>query len=205
MASYEMKTVSGLDFYVCSSAFQKFVRRGLEHEALWYGTELYMSGYDEYVWGRIRIIVSEDIGLANPMLLAQIDSLYSTYTDLKKKKNKHQPEKLQFIHAIMLIARSPKSRLVDNKVSYYFDLRNSNPQPEIPDYVYDMHTLTGKIKGRGNDHFYEEAALINNVGDITEEFSFRDMVWELYKEKDRLKKTPKSSNDEREETQIKLF
>lgn len=204
MSSYEMKTVTGLDFYVCSSAFQKFIRRGLEHEALWYATELYLSGYDEYVWTRIKVIVSEDVGLANPMLLSQIHSLYTTFTELKKKKNKHQPEKLQFVHAVMLLARSAKSRLIDNKVSYYFDLRNINPQPQIPDYVYDMHTLTGKIKGRGNDHFYEEAAHINNVGDVDDEFTFRDMVWQMYKDNDAIKKTKKNT-DEQKDSQIPLF
>ena len=76
MSSYEMKTKSGLDFYTCSSAFQKFIRRGSEHEALWFGTELYISGYDEYVWFRMKVIVSEDIGLANPNIVCQINSLY---------------------------------------------------------------------------------------------------------------------------------
>ena len=75
MAKYEMRLNSGMNFYHVASAYQKCVRRGMEHEALWFGTELYMSGYEEYAWFRLRVMVSEDIGLANPTLPAQVDAL----------------------------------------------------------------------------------------------------------------------------------
>lgn len=201
-----MITKSGLDFYVCSSAFQKFIRRGMEHEALWYGTELYLSSYDEYAWFRLKVIVSEDIGLANPHIASQINALYVTYTELKKKKNKHQPEKLQFIHAVILCVRSQKSRLIDNKVSYYFDLRDKCPKPELPDYIFDMHTIKGKILKRGNDHFYEEAAHINNWDErIDDEYSFRDMVWEMYAQRDIEKIQFDNDIKEKENDQTELF
>lgn len=193
MSSYQMFTQSGINFYHAASAFQKFIRRGMENEALWYGTELYMSGYEEYVWFRLRVIVSEDIGLANPTLPAQVHALYQTYQDFKKKKNKHAPEKLQFIHALLLVIRSPKSRLVDNKLCLYMDVRKYAPQPPLPDFVFDMHTTEGRKKGRGNKHFFEEsAAIVNaNLDLVPDEFEFRDYVAGLYEQQDNEPKPPK--------------
>jgi len=203
--SYPLFTKGGYSFYHATSAFQKFIRRGMEHEALYFGTELYLSNYEEYVWFRIRVMVSEDIGLAMPYLPAQIDALYNTYTEFKKKKNKHCPEKLPFCHAIMLLARSQKSRLVDNKLCYYFDLRDTQEKLTLPDFVFDMHTIEGRMKKRGNDHFYEESAKITNENTsiCPDEYEFRDFVWNLYQRRDKGKKSI-DSEDDPEQQEIKF-
>lgn len=191
--SYQMQTKSGLNFFHISSAFQKCIRRGMEHEAMWFGTELYISGYEEYAWFRLRVICSEDVGLANPNLIVQVNALYQTYLDFKKKKNAHGPEKLPFANALLLVIRSAKSRLVDNKLCYYFFLRDTMEQPALPDFTFDMHTIEGKKKGRGNDYFYEESAKIENFNPelVPDEYEFRDKVWELYKIEDELAKKAK--------------
>lgn len=184
-----MKTASGLNFYHVSSAFQKCVRRGLEHEALWFGTELFISGYAEYAWYRIMVMASEDIGLADPQAAVVVQSLYQNYLIFKAKKTAHQPEKLPFTNALLYIIRAKKSRLVDNKLCVYFFQRHRINAPEIPDFAFDMHTVEGKRKGRGNDYFYEESAKIEN-DDLTlvpDEYEFRDFAWELYKEEDKEK------------------
>ncbi|MDQ0592179.1 replication-associated recombination protein RarA [Chryseobacterium ginsenosidimutans] len=188
--SYQLKTQSGINFFTCSSAFQKFVRRGMEHEALWFGTELYISGYEEYVWFRMRVMVCEDVGLANPQLTARIQSLYQVYLDFKKKKNKHGPERLPFVNALLLLVRSEKSRIVDNILCEYIFLRETIEVPNLDkpeyDFVWDMHTLKGKKMGRGNDHFYEEAGKITNEPDwlLDEEYEIRDRVWKKYSKND---------------------
>ena len=195
--SYKLTLQSGLDFFTVSSAFQKTIRRGMEHEALWFGTELYLSGYEEYAWFRLRVIVSEDIGIANPSLPAQVQSLYQTYLDFKKKKNKHGPEKLPFFHALLLVIRSPKSRLIDNLLAEYMFIRETVPKPVLNspelDFVADMHTAKGKKLGRGLDHFYSEGGKIENCPDwlIKEEFIVRDRVWFKYQQEEL--KTVKSS------------
>lgn len=184
--SYQLKTQSGINFFTCSSAFQKFIRRGMEHETLWFGTELYISGYEEYVWFRMRVMACEDVGLANHKLTVQIQSLYQVYTDFKKKKNKHGPERLPFVNALLLLVRSEKSRIVDNLLCEYIFLRETVAVPNLDkpeyDFVWDMHTLKGKKMGRGNDHFYEEAGKIINEPDwlVEEEYKIRDRVWGKY-------------------------
>lgn len=188
MSSYAMLTKSGKNFYHVASAFQKCVRRGMEHEALWYGTELYESNYEEYAWFRMRVMASEDVGLANPNLAVQIQALYTIFMDLKKKKNAHCPEKLQFTNALLLLIRSPKSRLVDNKLCHYFFLRHTMPEPEFPDFTFDMHTREGKALGRANDYFFEESAKITNenLALVPDEYEYRDKIWELYKIEDAI-------------------
>jgi len=163
------KTVSGLDFYVVASAFQKTIRRGMEKEALFYGTELMLSDEDEFAWFRIKVMVSEDIGIANPTLPAQIDALYNSFRTMKAMKSRHAPERLPFVHAIMLLARSPKSRLVDNTLSKYFSFRNEMKMSEIPDFVYDKHTKKGREMKRGFDHFFDESAQLANIPSELEE------------------------------------
>jgi hypothetical protein len=51
---------------------QKCIRRGFEEEAQFWATELDLAGYGAYVWKRLRIIASEDIGLADPSLCVQV-------------------------------------------------------------------------------------------------------------------------------------
>jgi replication-associated recombination protein RarA len=188
--SYRLTLQSGLDFFTVSSAFQKTIRRGMEHEALWFGTELYLSGYEEYAWFRLRVIVSEDVGIANPALPAQVQALYQTYLDFKKKKNRHSPEKLPFFHALLLLVRSPKSRLIDNLLSEYMFIRDTVEAPDLNskdlDFIKDLHTAAGKKLGRGLDHFYEEGGKIENCPDWLEEeeYNVRNRVWKKYQEEE---------------------
>ena len=182
MSNFKLQLESGLNFFHVSSAFQKCVRRGMQHEALWFGTELFISGFEEYAWFRMLVMASEDVGIAEPQTAVQINSLYETYKIFKKKKNKHGPERLPFVNAILTLIRSNKSRMVDNLLCEYMFLRDSVEQPELPDFVFDMHTREGKKMGRGNEFFYEESALINNVPEwiFKEEFEVRDRVKAKY-------------------------
>ena len=47
-------------------------------------------------------------------------------------------------------------------------IRRGDPFP-LPDYVYDMHTLTGQERGRNIDHFLAEAACVRPGVRATEE------------------------------------
>ena len=40
------------------------------------------------------------------------------------------------------------------------------PQPAIPDRVYDKHTTEGRKRGRGMDHFKQEASQLNNKSEV---------------------------------------
>jgi len=162
MAQFQLKTKNGYDFFECTSSFQKAIRRGDEDNALFWAVELYNSNYAEYCWKRMFVMLSEDIGLANPYLPQQIWSLYEIYTMLKAKNDKHEPEKLHFIHAVLLEVRSPKSRLIDWALIDAFRLHDSRLDTTEPmECALDKHTRRGKAMGRGFDHFFAEGCLLN--------------------------------------------
>lgn len=159
--SYQILTRKDYDFYECASALQKSVRRGIEKDALFFGMELYASGYSKYLWKRIFIMVSEDIGLANPDLAQRVQALYANWQIIAEKNVNDGT--LPIIHAIVELCRSKKSRMLDHaKVWALF----SNYRPDVPDYALDTHTRRGKRMGRNLDFFKEIGSIINDELDL---------------------------------------
>lgn len=159
---YQIQTVKGYLLHEVISAFQKCIRRCWTDQAMYWATELSLSNYDEYLWKRMKIIMSEDIGLAEPTLPAQINALYVMWTEQRKKKDeKHAPERLYLIHAVLLLATCKKSRMVDNALTYHFR-RHSQINYDIPDVARDKHTIAGRKLKRGFDHFFAEGVKLEN-------------------------------------------
>jgi replication-associated recombination protein RarA len=146
-------TRKNYDFFECSSAFQKSVRRGVERDAIFFGTELAGSGYAKYLWKRMLIISSEDIGLANVQISQQLQALYQNWQVIAEKN--HEEAIIPIIHAILLLVRSPKSRLVDEAKMYAL---KSDYRPQVPDYALDTHTRRGKKMGRSLQFFLDEGS-----------------------------------------------
>jgi len=149
-------TQSGKDHYEVVSALQKSIRRGLEKRALACASDLYTSGYADVAWTRFLVIASEDIGLADPNVCVQIRTLHETW----KLRKKEPDALLYFVHAVLILVRAPKSRIVDNALSCFF----FGPPVEfdILDWALDKHTKRGKEMGRGMKHFFEESAKLVN-------------------------------------------
>jgi replication-associated recombination protein RarA len=162
MSLYKVTTVNGHSLPEVVSALQKCIRRGLVDDALYWAVDMYLTGYDEYCWKRLRIMASEDVGPAEPHLPATIAALYATYTDLKKKKDdRHAPQRLQLVHAVILLAQARKSRVVDHALIYHYG-NHAKLKREIPDCALDKHTLRGKAMGRGAEHFFAEGSKLEN-------------------------------------------
>ncbi len=179
---YQHMTNRGYDFYEASSAFQKAIRRCDEEMAMFFAVEFYNSGYDEYLWKRMRIIMSEDIGLAEPSLPATIAALYDTYTEMKKKKDiKHKPERLFLAHAVLLLVRAKKSRYVDWALIAHWEGHDS-VEMAIPDYAFDVHNRRGRMMGRGMEHFWSEGSHIENQADVLGEAEMKERARKARKE-----------------------
>ena len=159
MANQMPPTQRGYNFGEVSSSMQKAIRRSNEHDALYWGLELEESGYGGYVWKRLHIITSEDIGLAEPHLATTMRALSQNWEDLKKKKEKGRPEKLYIVHGLMLAARAKKSRAVDNAKIFFYNQELVTPL-EIPDEALDQHTLRGYKMGRRLQHFADEGSVL---------------------------------------------
>jgi replication-associated recombination protein RarA len=153
-------TPKGYDFHEVLSALQKEIRRCKEYEAVYWAVEL-ESFNSKVLWNRLRVIASEDIGIANPVAPLIIDVLEKQYNDAKERDN--DSYRLFLVHAVLFLARSPKSRMVDDLlITVYGNIRFKNEKLEIPYYALDMHTARGKMMGRGFKHFIEEGSKIAN-------------------------------------------
>lgn len=160
----ELFTRKNYEFYAISSAFQKSVRRGDEKKALFFAFELYSSGYQKYIWKRILIIASEDIGLADDMTAVKINALYNNWNIISEKAN---GSSVPFVHAVMILCRAEKSRICDHAKIYCM---TTSDNFEIPDYAFDMHTKKGKMLKRSSEYFINEASKLNNEKDIKDDY-----------------------------------
>jgi len=52
---------------------------------LW-AVELDASGWGEYCWSRLIVIVSEDVGLAEPLMPSVIRALYENWNSIRKRR-----------------------------------------------------------------------------------------------------------------------
>jgi len=196
-------TKNGYDFFQASSAFQKSIRRCDEKETFFWAIELYESGYHKYLWKRMIIIASEDVGLAEPSFPVVIMALKESFDYLFKLNDKHKPEKLPFTHAVMALCRARKSRFVDLGISVYWRMHEDEVGThEVPDYAFDMHTREGRKRGRGIKHFYKEGAKINNCNLMPEEEEFiklaRQIDYENSKHPANQKEEESGTVDEKE-------
>lgn len=142
------------------SALQKDIRRGNEYEALFWAVKL-ESLNPTRLWNRLKVIASEDIGPANPIMPLVIESLEKQYFDARRRKNNSY--RLFLSNAVVILARSKKSRIVDDLLNVvYGEIQHEDKKLPIPDYAYDMHTSKGKRLGRGLEYFFTEGTMLNN-------------------------------------------
>jgi replication-associated recombination protein RarA len=155
-----LQTTRGYDIYELLSALQKDIRRGNEYKAIFWAAEL-ESFNPRMLWNRLRIIASEDIGIANPLAPLIVDVLEKEYDDAKKRDN--DSYRLFLTHAVLFLARSTKSRIVDDFLNVvYGEIQHEDKKLPIPDYALDMHTLKGKKMGRDFRYFFAEGNKLSN-------------------------------------------
>jgi replication-associated recombination protein RarA len=146
---------------------------------LYWAVELDESGWGEYCWSRLFVIVSEDVGLAAPGLAVEVRALYENWNSLRKRRRGRSSgratsqgaERLPLVHAVLLLARAAKSQIVVNACIWHTHLAERGIAREVPDIALDKHTLEGKMRGRGWAHFFDESSLLANreTGELSSE------------------------------------
>jgi len=158
------------------------------------------------MWQRFIVIAHEDIGIANPQVLGLIPQMRESY--LVFRRAGRGSARLVLANAILLLARSPKSRLADNFQCAISQDMLHGTHFSIPDYALDKHTRRGKAKGRGMTHFLTEGTKLSHEAKIDDPYQDRAAKWWISKEfiqdnweKIRNKKgTKNDSSDEPEQT-----
>jgi len=91
------------------SALQKEIRSGKEYEAVYWAMELESFNPETgagatNLWNRLRVIASEDVGIANPIATVVIDVLAREYYNAKAKKN-DDSHRLFLVNAVLFLAK----------------------------------------------------------------------------------------------------
>jgi len=137
----DSRTKSGYVFGEVASAIQKEIRLGNEEGALYWAKEMYdTSPY--YLWKRMMVIASEDIGLAAPDVVVMVNALAGGWEQAKKTSWYVSPH--QMVQCVLALCRAPKSTEVDDAICWDNDRRKKGYHPDVPDYALDMHTQAGK-------------------------------------------------------------
>lgn len=210
----EIKTRKNYDFYECSSAFQKSIRRGEVDNALFFGWELYASGYSKYCWKRLLIMTSEDIGLADPHAINTIMNLYNSWQIIAD--NNLEEASMPFIQAIIYLSNAEKSRIIDEYKMY---LLKTGDVYEIPDYALDVHTRRGKAMGRTHREFLTTGSIVHPQSNVQAPEKIREFYIDYltdyadkrcpitgYDDRNITHKNPKEMEEwKRQNAQSKLF
>ncbi len=149
-----------------TSALQKEIRRGNERPALFWAMEM-VPQFEKYMWYRLLVIVHEDIGIANPNMFFHYNQMRESYYEMRAKKSGSGLAGLVLTNLILLMCRSPKSRISINLSTVVQQQRRRidkgiESKVPIPDYALDRHTVRGnKSLRRGWDHFFADGALLS--------------------------------------------
>lgn len=155
---FELRLIEGYEFDEVASALQKSVRRNEEYEACYWAYILHASGYYKYVWKRLLVIASEDIGNGNPLAAVVVNSLWQNYQTVIDSKKRNSGDALLFIfQATMYLCRSEKLREADTLVNLLTKEYQQGKRLDIPEYALDPHTEQGrKVHGRWGEGTDEE-------------------------------------------------
>lgn len=141
------------------SALIKSIRRCKVDDAVYWSAVLWQYGKAKKVWTRLLIHCSEDIGIADINIPANVRALYENWKQLSDQGHK-DGARLSYTHAVILMAKANKSRIVDNAVIYYYQ-KPLEDRP-VPDEAFDLHGRVGRDLGRGVQHFFDEGAKLAN-------------------------------------------
>lgn len=170
----DIYTQNGYSLYEVASALQKSCRRGDYKMAGYMALELFPR-YHNYVWKRLLTISAEDCaGCVTQEVLALYDSFYLVN---KGKKSEDFGGRIFISKAVIILCMAKHNRDADILSNYVHDkLKGISVEDiaaeidkardsivDMPEYVYDVHTLKGKKAGKTKRLFFkeEQEALVN--------------------------------------------
>lgn len=206
---YQLMTNRGYLLLDVISAIQKDIRRGNEEGAMYWALEL-IPKYEAYLWRRLLVIANEDIGIANPQVLGILPELMRQFFTFREG-GKDGNCRLILANAILLMARSPKTRIADHfqqvvTQEWMADF-HSGTKREIPDYALDCHTQRGRQMGRDKEFWLREGCKLDPVGDVEDPYRERAEALWLEGKDDAPKWGKRKSKDKNNEDpeQLALF
>ena len=162
MMMFRQQTPGGYPFGEVVSSLQKRIRAGDPREAAYWAVEIEACGGKErkYLWNRLKVIVSEDIGPTKEGndLAVLIATLADNYHDAWSRRN--DSYRLFLMHGMIAMCAASKTRICDDMAVCVYQ---QSERYEIPDNALDKHTARGRRMGRGVDHWLNEGIPVTPV------------------------------------------
>ena len=175
------RTLHKMDPFVCLSAMQKCIRRGLEREAMQFCCELVHSSKAMCTMAanRLGLISHEDIECDTQPHI--IPFVYACCEQAKQWWTADKPGKSRMAlgNAIRMMCRAKKSREGDHfSGAIGLPSQMFGFAPSVPDWAYDHHTKIGRKKGRGIEHFRTESAKLIPAQDYNDPYETEFYHWQ---------------------------
>lgn len=156
---FAIATKKGYNLFDVSSAFQKSIRRCDVDAALYWAYELYQSNYEKYMWKRLLVMVTEEVGMADVETIRTVHLLYENYKILKELDSAERYRAA--MGAVYLMAKAKKSGFFGWLGGNIADVHTTINR-RIPPEALDQHTRRGKKMGKTLHDFFNEGSLLNN-------------------------------------------
>ena len=192
---YDLLTRHNHNMYTMSSMLQKSIRRSDIRRASYAGYEL-VGKFHKYVWKRLIVISAED---CYGVVTKEIISLYYADQITNEGRKGYDRDPLYMAKAITLLCMARKNRdacyvacnfmlpdveLDPEVIKEYDASKDYIPEPEIPEWVFDYHTLQGRMNGKTDlDMIISEQNALKPL----QQNLFDNASWEPYMN-DRIKK-----------------
>lgn len=187
--AYDLVTRNGHNMYDMASMLQKAIRRNDIERASYAAIELF-GNFHTYLWKRLLVISAED---CYGIMTKEIIGLKLADDEVNKGKKGYDKETLFIAKAVTLLCMARKNRdacyvacnfmtsdtILNEDEIEHIDITKSRLNGEIPDWVFDCHTLRGKKMGRTDiDMIISEQQALQplQIG------LFDDASWEPYYE-----------------------
>lgn len=141
---------SGDNHYDMISALIKSMRGSDPDAALYWFAVLLEAGEDpRFLMRRIIVHASEDVGLADPLVMLQAQAAANALEWLGL------PEaRIPMAQAILAIATAPKSNSVVMSIDSALEYTKTHPTGDVPAHLRDAHYPGAKKMGHGQEYLY---------------------------------------------------
>ena len=186
--AYDLVTKNGHNMYDMASMMQKAIRRNNPNLAGYAAYELF-GNFHTYMWKRLVVVSAED---CYGIMTKEVIALKLADDFCNKGRKGYDKDPLFAAKAITLLCQARKNRdacyvacnfmlpdrILDESEIEHIDITKCHLGVEgIPDWVFDVHTLTGKRKGKTDlDMTIEEQAAL----EPKQMSLFDDCSWENY-------------------------
>jgi replication-associated recombination protein RarA len=151
-----MPTSLGLNAFEVVSSLQKNIRRGHALAAYYRALDLEQSGHGAWLNNRLRIVLEEDIGPADPFHYCAAHLALNSYLAAVEGPTRRKHWQLALYNAIAAMCKAnPKTR--DADCAYWAVKHEMLTQPprEIEPFALDHHTARGKAMGKTEENHGE--------------------------------------------------